>query len=74
MCTDSLCRGTGGYGRAIPIKPEWRSHCWWWLRSPGSNQDEAAGVYVDGSVGEYGRNVNHVHGAVRPAMWITIDG
>ena len=54
--------------------PSGAATCWWWLRSPGSNQDEAAGVYVDGSVGEYGRNVNHVHGAVRPAMWITIDG
>ena len=54
--------------------PSGAATCWWWLRSPGSNQDEAASVYVDGSVGEYGRNVNHVHGAVRPAMWITIDG
>ena len=54
--------------------PSGAATCWWWLRSPGSNQDEAAGVYVDGSVCEYGRNVNHVHGAVRPAMWITIDG
>ena len=38
--------------------PSGAATCWWWLRSPGSNQDEAAGVYVDGSVGEYGRNVN----------------
>lgn len=46
---------------------------WWWLRSPGDYQFFAANVYSDGSVDEDGNGVNYDL-AVRPAMWITIDG
>jgi hypothetical protein len=48
--------------------------CWWWLRSPGISQDLAASVYFDGDVNEIGNNVFLDYSAVRPAMWITIDG
>ena len=50
------------------------TNCWWWLRSPGISQDLAASVYFDGDVHEYGNNVNCANLAVRPALWITIDG
>ena len=50
------------------------TNCWWWLRSPGISQDLAASVYFDGDVNEYGNNVNCANLAVRPALWITIDG
>lgn len=46
---------------------------WWWLRSPGDYQFFAANAYSDGSVDEDGNGVNYDL-AVRPAMWITIDG
>ena len=46
----------------------------WWLRSPGISQYGAAGVFSDGDVFEDGYGVNHGDCAVRPAMWITIDG
>lgn len=48
--------------------------CWWWLRSPGYYQIYAADVLIGGDVYEDGYGVNHGDCAVRPAMWITIDG
>ena len=48
--------------------------CWWWLRSPGYYQNYAADVLLGGDVYEDGYGVNHGDCAVRPAMWITIDG
>ena len=47
--------------------------CWWWLRSPGSNQSHAAFVYDDGSVYYYGNYVHYDYFAVRPALWINLD-
>lgn len=51
-----------------------KATCWWWLRSPGCDQDSAAGVYSVGSVIRHVGYVAYGYGAVRPAMWITIDG
>ena len=48
--------------------------CRWWLRSPGLDQNDAAHVINDGDVYEYGDNVSNGSHAVRPALWITIDG
>lgn len=48
--------------------------CWWWLRSPGDDQSSAAYVYFGGDVFELGNYVFSGLNAVRPAMWITIDG
>lgn len=48
--------------------------CWWWLRSSGCNQDYAAFVYSNGNIFEDGYYILNSHHAVRPAMWITIDG
>ena len=46
--------------------------CWWWLRSPGYEQDEAAGVPGFGYVHADGAYVHRLH-AVRPAMWIELE-
>ena len=51
-----------------------KSTCWWWLRSPGRNQSYATGVGAYGSADEYGNDVFCGDDAVRPAMWISIDG
>jgi len=42
--------------------------CWWWLRSPGNNQNNAANVNTDGSVNYNGNNVNNDNDCVRPAL------
>ncbi len=44
---------------------------WWWLRSPGLTQKDAADVLTDGSL--YDRSVNHANGCVRPAMWVNLE-
>ncbi len=54
--------------------PSGAATCWWWLRSPGDDQSSAAYVYFGGDVFELGNYVFSGLNAVRPAMWITIDG
>ncbi len=41
---------------------------WWWLRSPGNNQNNAANVNNDGSINYNGNNVNNSNDCVRPAL------
>jgi len=49
--------------------------CWWWLRSPGDIQSTVAFINYDGSVYKFGSSAyRNYDDAVRPAMWITIDG
>ena len=48
-------------------------NCWWWLRSPGVSQADAAGVHRGGDVDELGNYVNIVNIAVRPALWIDLN-
>ena len=47
-------------------------YCWWWLRSPGFTSGLAAFVLYDGSVHDYGMDVDHDYSAVRPALWINL--
>ena len=51
-----------------------KATCWWWLRSPGFNLYNAADVEVGGDVFENGGSAYSGADAVRPAMWISIDG
>ena len=44
---------------------------WWWLRSPGDFQNNAAYVFTDGSVYRDGGDVNFDL-AVRPALWLDL--
>ena len=44
--------------------------CFWWLRSPGDNQDDASYVYPVGSLNLGGINVPCCVNAVRPALRI----
>ena len=47
--------------------------CWWWLRSPGDHQNNAAYVNLGGSVYGDGNRVRSDYDCVRPAMWVSID-
>ncbi|MBE6802677.1 MAG: toll/interleukin-1 receptor domain-containing protein [Ruminococcaceae bacterium] len=47
-------------------------NCWWWLRSSGRSQFDAAAVLNDGGVIKYGFVVDYVDDAVRPALWINL--
>lgn len=46
---------------------------WWWLRSLGSTQTQAALVFNDGGIDESGSSVYYSSNAVRPALWIDLD-
>lgn len=47
---------------------------WWWLRTPGEYQSDAAGIYVDnGEVSFYGYYADCDDNVVRPAMWISFE-
>lgn len=47
--------------------------CWWWLRSPGVTQNSAAHVSGGGIFSSAGYDVDYNNGAVRPAMWISLE-
>lgn len=47
--------------------------CWWWLRSCGYGQGSAARVSGSGIVSSAGYDVDYNNGAVRPAMWISLE-
>lgn len=49
-------------------------YCYWWLRSPGNTQADAAGVLTtEGNIHEAGNDVNNPENAIRPVMWIELD-
>ncbi|MBE6016842.1 MAG: serine/threonine-protein kinase [Lachnospiraceae bacterium] len=44
---------------------------WWWLRSPGRDEDYAALVYPEGPIDYTGYHFNDTENVVRPAMWLS---
>ncbi len=47
--------------------------CWWWLRTPGEEKGNIAGVDANGVVSARGNSAYRLTHAVRPAMWIKPD-
>ena len=73
------CTGTA-YCYAQGAYQAKNGNCWWWLRTPGSRSSYAVYVVDDGAVRAVGGSVsglgNHFgtgFGAVRPAMWISLE-
>ncbi len=48
-------------------------NCWWWLRSPGLNTDDAAYVSYSGVVHSNGVSVDYDRDAVRPALHLELS-
>ncbi len=48
--------------------------CWWWLRTPGMEEDIASCVRMTGALSPLGNGVSNGHGTVRPALWVNQDG
>ena len=44
----------------------------WWLRSPGGNQNDVSDISLDGVLNPYGGLVGNDCNAVRPALWIIL--
>ena len=53
--------------------PDGGRAAWWWLRSPGLEDNLAAVVTADGNLGYAGSGVNYYDRGVRPAMWVTMQ-
>ncbi len=49
-------------------------YCWWWLRSPGDSKNNAAYIFTDGTIYTDGYYVHGDDFAVRPAMWVKLEG
>lgn len=47
--------------------------CWWWLRSPGEMENQAAMVFLNGEILNYGDMVDYFNYAVRPAIYINLN-
>ena len=54
------------------VYPENTMYGWWWLRSRGCYDDDAAVVNVDGHVDGGGLVVNDANASVRPALWLNL--
>ena len=68
------CQGTAYcYARGAYRGSNYDDNCRWWLRSPGYNSSNAAGVNTSGSVRHDGNDVHLDNIAVRPALWIEIE-
>lgn len=63
--------GHGAYANPRDKTTDGVSAGWWWLRSPGNSQTNAAYVSTDGSL-FYG-DVTFASGLVRPAMWVDLE-
>lgn len=65
------CIQPTAYAIAQGVFVDGASASWWWLRSPGHEQYDAARVGADGSL--YYHDVRDSSGAVRPAIWVDLD-
>lgn len=74
MCVPTAYAISNGLYTSGRYSKDGEGTCLWWLRSPGDEQYRAADVFSDGIVASDGDNAREDENAVRPAMWITIDG
>lgn len=54
------------------VREDYPGRVWWWLRTPGETQNDAAAVICDGGIKEFGNHFSS-KGGVRPAMWIDLN-
>ena len=48
-------------------------YCWWWLRTTAMDGGNAYSINCDKTINYGNRNVSRPQGAVRPAMWISLN-
>lgn len=67
----AYARKQGAYNDSSNKTEEGVGSTFWWLRSPGSTQSNAAGVSYGGSLRDI--NVDYDRGVARPAFWIKLE-
>ncbi|MBQ3195557.1 MAG: leucine-rich repeat protein [Clostridia bacterium] len=50
---------------------DYKGYCFWWLRTVGSDEWDAACVDADGTIDNHGDSQRSYQYAIRPAMWIS---
>ena len=63
-------KSRGAYTEGGYKTEDGRAAGWWWLRSPGRNQNQAARVARGGWIGYNHVDVND--GCIRPALWVNL--
>ncbi len=61
----------GTYISSTSTTEEGERAVWWWLRSPGSRQNNAAAVSPEGSLNSLAVHLDY--GIVRPALWVDLS-
>ena len=69
----AYAKAQGAYTNSDYRTSRGEATCLWRLRSPGYDQDLAAGVNLGGDVGCNGLGVDYGNDGVRPALWITLN-
>ena len=70
--SDRQCKPTASAVKNGVYSPD--GNCWWCSRTPGIEQNYAAGVYFHGNIEHKAYCVDTEFNAVRPAMWIDLSG
>lgn len=71
---DRKCEPTAySLEQGVSVDFDDKSHCYWWLRSPGCKQDYAAIVDGQDSLEFGSSSVSYDGCAVRPALWIVLN-
>ena len=70
MCAPTAYAAAQGVATDDYFTVDGAAACWWWLRSPGSESDKAAGIHFNGADFFDGNHVEVANNGVRPAMWI----
>ncbi len=68
---DALCAGTE-YAYAQGLFETSGGGCWWWLRTPGTDDGAVAGVDGNGIVNEAGNTARYIKHGIRPAILVNM--
>ena len=74
MCVPTAYAQANGVYTNSSYTEDGTATCWWWLRSPGSSRDCAAGVSYRGGVDRSGYSAYNSIDGIRPALWIDFGG
>ena len=66
----AYAKARGAYTNEKTRTTEDEAAGWWWLRSPGNYQHDAADVGISGNLSS--RTVGDANGCVRPVLWVNL--
>ena len=73
MCAPTQYAINQGVRDSDEYRVDCKAACYWWLRSPGDDSNNAASVSSSGNVASSGNDVDSSYNGVRPALWINLE-